>query len=82
MPLPPVFCWLRDIGNIELSELARTFNCGIGLIIFADASKADEILEALKTGPEPEACVIGNLIERNHQPAVILNRIDQWHRQT
>ena len=80
MPLPPVFCWLRDIGNIELSELARTFNCGIGLIIFVDANKAEEILEALKTGPEPEACVIGNLIERNHQPAVILSRTDQWHR--
>ena len=49
-PLPPVFSWIRDTGDMELSELARTFNCGIGLIIYVDASKADEVLEALKPG--------------------------------
>ena len=38
-PLPPVFRWLRDNGNMELSELARTFNCGIGFIIYVDATK-------------------------------------------
>ena len=81
IPLPPVFCWLRDFGNIELPELARTFNCGIGLIIFVGESKADKILKAFKAGPEPDACVIGNLVERHEQPAVILDSIDQWHRQ-
>jgi|MDSV01.3.fsa_nt_gb phosphoribosylformylglycinamidine cyclo-ligase len=79
--LPPIFCWLRDTGNIELSELARTFNCGIGLIIYVDASKADEVLKALKSGPEPEACIIGNLTERDDQPAVILDQLNHWHRQ-
>jgi len=31
-PLPPVFRWLKDQGGVEAQELARTFNCGIGMI--------------------------------------------------
>ena len=82
MPLPPVFSWIRDTGNMELSELARTFNCGIGLIIYVDASKAGEVLDALQTGPEPEAYIIGDLVTRDDQPAVILDGVDNWRRQT
>ena len=81
-PLPPVFSWIRDTGNMELPELARTFNCGIGLIIFVDASKADEVLGALQTGPEPEAYIVGELVKRGDQPAVILEGVDNWRRQT
>jgi phosphoribosylaminoimidazole (AIR) synthetase len=36
---------------MELFELARTFNCGIGLIIYVEADKADAVLQALKNGP-------------------------------
>ena len=81
-PLPPVFSWIRDTGNIKLSELARTFNCGIGLIIFVDASKAGEVLHALQTGPEPEAYIVGDLVTRDDQPAVILDGVDHWRRRT
>ena len=63
-PLPPVFSWIRDTGNMELPELARTFNCGVGLIIYVDASKADEVLGALRTGPEPEAYIVGELVDK------------------
>ena len=31
-PLPPVFRWLQQHGNIAPTELARTFNCGIGMV--------------------------------------------------
>ena len=78
MPLPPVFSWIRDTGNVELLELARTFNCGIGLIIYVDASKAGEVLDALQRGPEPGAYIVGDLVTRNDQPAVILDRADRW----
>ena len=81
-PLPPVFSWIRDTGNLELLELARTFNCGIGLIIYVDASKASEVLHALQTGPEPEAYIVGDLVTRYDQPAVILDGVDHWRRRT
>ena len=67
---------------MELSELARTFNCGIGLIIYVDASKASEVLHALQTGPEPEAYIVGELVKRGDQPAVILEGADNWRRKT
>ena len=31
-PLPPVFAWLKQAGGLEALELARTFNCGIGMM--------------------------------------------------
>ncbi len=30
-PVAPVFDWLRQQGNIEPSEMRRTFNCGVGM---------------------------------------------------
>ena len=82
VPLPPVFSWIRDTGNMEVSELARTFNCGIGLIIYVEASKAGEVLHALQTGPEPGAYIVGDLVKRDDQPAVILDGVEHWRRQT
>jgi phosphoribosylformylglycinamidine cyclo-ligase len=77
-PLPPVFGWLRDQGRMELFELLRTFNCGIGLIIYVEADKADAVLQALKNGPEPYALMIGKLVSRGGGDAVILENSDHW----
>ncbi len=32
-PLPPVFAWLAEVGQLEAAELRRTFNCGIGMCV-------------------------------------------------
>ena len=77
-PLPPIFSWLRDQGMMEIEELARTFNCGIGLLIFADKNKFAEVLKALQNGPEPEAWVVGKLIHRSTNSAVVLDHSDVW----
>ena len=58
--------------------MARTFNCGIGLIIYVEAHKADAVLQALKNGSEPEALIIGKLVSRNGGDAVILENSDHW----
>jgi phosphoribosylformylglycinamidine cyclo-ligase len=47
-PLPKLFQWLQDKGNISSAELYRTFNCGIGMAIILDqkdVARAKEILE-------------------------------------
>lgn len=38
LPLPPVFEWLREHGNIALTEMWRTFNCGIGFTLLLDSN--------------------------------------------
>ena len=76
--LPPLFSWLQAAGNIETYELARTFNCGIGMLFFAASDSADALLAALVEGPEPDAWIAGRLIERESQPAVILQNSESW----
>lgn len=46
--LPAVFSWLQEKGNIAAGEMARTFNCGIGMVVVvseADAKAAKVLLE-------------------------------------
>jgi len=47
--LPPLFKWLQAQGNITHSEMYRTFNCGIGMVVIvakADAVAAKQLLES------------------------------------
>jgi phosphoribosylformylglycinamidine cyclo-ligase len=30
---PPVFAWLQEHGKVDDAEMARTFNCGIGMVV-------------------------------------------------
>lgn len=64
--LPPVFRWLKAQGGIEAMELARTFNCGIGMVIIvapADVKRVSATLTAAgeqvraigRIAPAPEA---------------------------
>ena len=48
-PMPPLFKWLARTGGIEAAEMARTFNCGIGMIAVVapeDAADATARFEA------------------------------------
>lgn len=46
-PQPPVFAWLQQHGNIEQSEMWRTFNCGIGFVLVMDDAHADAAIAGL-----------------------------------
>lgn len=37
---PAVFSWLQEQGQIDDAEMARTFNCGIGMVAIVGASQA------------------------------------------
>lgn len=50
--LPEVFQWLQENGNVEMNEMYRTFNCGIGMVLIADADDADGIVSALNQNGE------------------------------
>ena len=40
-PLPPLFAWLKRTAKIPSRELARTFNCGIGMVAIVPARDAE-----------------------------------------
>jgi phosphoribosylformylglycinamidine cyclo-ligase len=43
VPVPPVFKWLATTGRVAEREMLRTFNCGIGMVVVADKSRADDV---------------------------------------
>ncbi|HYE34175.1 phosphoribosylformylglycinamidine cyclo-ligase [Methylocaldum sp.] len=46
---PAIFRWLQEKGGVEDSEMLRTFNCGIGMVVCVgaeDEEKARELLTA------------------------------------
>ena len=47
-PVPPIFKLIQKIGAIEQSEMDRTFNNGIGMILVVGAKHADGIMRVLK----------------------------------
>jgi phosphoribosylformylglycinamidine cyclo-ligase len=45
-PVPPVFGWLARTGGVAPDEMARVFNCGIGmvLVVAGDAAEASMVI--------------------------------------
>ncbi len=64
---PDVFNWLQQAGNIDESEMLRTFNCGIGYVIClppgAAAAAIDKLTELGET-----ATLIGEIVASGTEP--------------
>ena len=45
--VPPVFTWLQESGRVPVSDMLRTFNMGIGLIVAVAPDQADQVKAAL-----------------------------------
>ncbi|MFN3610388.1 MAG: phosphoribosylformylglycinamidine cyclo-ligase [Hyphomonas sp.] len=57
---PPVFQWLQDAGQVDLEEMHRTFNMGIGLVLAVAPEEADAVMADLQAaGEDPR--VLGEL---------------------
>jgi phosphoribosylformylglycinamidine cyclo-ligase len=76
--LPPIFDWLARAGGVRSVELARTFNCGIGMLICVSSADAENCLAALQKNGEPAAWIAGKLTVRDDDPAVEFVSMDSW----
>ncbi len=61
--LPAIYRWVRETSGLEFSELAQTFNLGIGMVAVVSASKASEVLRKLKRAGE-KAWLVGEVVKR------------------
>lgn len=69
---PAVFNWLQQHGNVEDSEMYRTFNCGIGMVVSVAAADADKALKILNDSGE-QAGRIGEIVAaEGDSPQVVL----------
>ena len=47
LPVPSVFDWLQEKGNVEDKEMYRTFNMGMGMVIIVDKDDAEKSVSIL-----------------------------------
>jgi len=76
--LPPVFAWLKRMGGVEAAELARTFNCGIGMVLVVSAEDAQAMTTLLVDAGE-RVYRVGQL-EHTTEAAerIMLNGLASW----
>jgi phosphoribosylformylglycinamidine cyclo-ligase len=74
---PAVFEWMGKTGNISDAELLRTFNCGIGMVVVASKSRADDVMTALKASGE-EPIVIGDVIPPTGEKSEAKGKGEAW----
>jgi phosphoribosylformylglycinamidine cyclo-ligase len=78
-PLPPGFAWLMRTGGVPAEEMARTFNCGIGMVAIVDPAEADAIARILEAAGE-RVTRIGRIVERRDgmAGATIAGMAEAW----
>ena len=67
--LPKIFEIIKQIGNIDDSEMFKVFNCGIGMVIVVDKKKSKKTinnLKRLKFSP----VIVGNILKSKEKPKV------------
>ncbi|HET6978278.1 MAG TPA: phosphoribosylformylglycinamidine cyclo-ligase [Pyrinomonadaceae bacterium] len=65
-PVPPLFELLRRLGNVSDSEMYRTFNCGVGMVIVCSSTEAQNIGTHLREHAA-EYYAIGNVVSGNRE---------------
>jgi len=46
-PVPPLFTWLQELGDVEQSEMDQVFNMGVGLVVVVSPFYAESIQKQL-----------------------------------
>ncbi|MDX6805272.1 phosphoribosylformylglycinamidine cyclo-ligase [Terrihabitans sp. PJ23] len=72
---PGVFRWMAATGNIEQSEMLRTFNCGIGMVVVADAAMADAVGAAFADAGET-VVRLGEIVPRTGEATLLEGSLD------
>lgn len=75
-PLPRLMAFLQAQGAIEPAELARTFNCGIGMAVLVDPAEADPVRSALEAVGET-VFVIGR-VEPGQRGCTVVGSDETW----
>ncbi len=76
-PLPSAMGWLKSTARLPVAEMARTFNCGLGMICIAAADRADAVAAAFAEAGET-VFPVGRVVCRGEGgPGVILRNAER-----
>ena len=73
---PRLMAFLQAQGNIEPQEMARTFNCGIGMVAVVAADQADAVAAALEAAGESVHRI--GTIETGQRGCTVTGSAETW----
>ena len=76
-PLPPVFAWLRAEAGLDDAAMARTFNCGIGMVAVVAACDAEDAAGLMRAKGET-VYRIGDVIAATGSRVRITGTANAW----
>lgn len=66
--IPPIFSLIQQEGGITEEEMYKVFNMGLGMVAVCEPESVATIQDAIS-----DSVVVGQIIPRNNQPAVVLS---------
>lgn len=57
---------MQQLGNVRVEEMFRTFNMGIGMVVFCDEKDSSKILDSI-----PGSTIIGSVIDGNGKVEIV-----------
>jgi hypothetical protein len=63
-----------------VAELARTFNCGIGMVLIVGADKEQTVIQSLKESGGAEVVSMGRVVARSECPdhEIVVEHTENW----
>ncbi|KAK5083113.1 Bifunctional purine biosynthetic protein ADE1 [Lithohypha guttulata] len=74
---PAIFRWLQDAGKVDLHEMSRTFNNGIGMVLAVSEMAHGEVKRMLEAEGE-KVHKIGRLIPRKEDEGCVFLSLETW----
>lgn len=71
----PIFRSLMKLGRVEANEMARTFNCGIGMVVVVAKDKVEEVTKSLKESGEAKVYQIGEVQDGE---GCVMRNLESW----
>src|SRR5262249_18477073 len=68
--VPPIFRMIQEAGNVPDADMFRTFNMGIGMVLFAAREAAPAIVHKLHLAGET-AAIIGEIQPGAHDVQIV-----------
>jgi phosphoribosylformylglycinamidine cyclo-ligase len=75
-PLPRLMAFLQAQGNIEPEEMARTFNCGVGMVAAVAPEQADQVAAELTEAGETVFRI--GAIEAGERGCTVFGAAEVW----
>ena len=75
---PPVFKWLAGSARSGTTEMLRTFNCGIGMVLVVAPEDEDAVLALLRAGGDAAVTIGAMATRQSGEEPVLVSGTEAW----